>query len=132
MDCAPRTQGKTEVPGSVPGLCHISPCRSLSKHSQVFWSSAQSKLPKIVCNFTVQYLSCTLAIRTNLHKWKLSPSPDCSVCLHAKSLLHVVAGSKSCLEDGRYTLRHNSPLHFITSTLHPVCSIYLLYFLHEK
>ena len=67
------------------------------------WSSTQSKLPKNIFNFTVRYLNNTLANRTNLHKWKLSLSPDCSVCVHAESLLHVVSGCKSYLEDGRYT-----------------------------
>ena len=81
------------------------------------WSSTQSKLPKNIFNFTVRYLNNTLANRTNLHKWKLSPSPDCSVCLHPESLLHVVSGCKSYLEDGRYTWRHNSALHFVASTL---------------
>ena len=81
------------------------------------WSSTQSKLPKNIFNFTVRYLNNTLASRTNLHKWKLSPSPDCSVCLHPESLLHVISGCKSYLEDGRYTWRHNSALHFVASTL---------------
>ena len=81
------------------------------------WSSAQSSLPKNIFNFTIRYLNNTLANRTNLHKWKLSSSPDCSFCLKPESLLHIVAGCKSYLEDGRYTWRHNSALHFIASTL---------------
>ena len=93
----------------------------LSDHSMEtlnsLWSSTQSKLPKNIFNFTLRYLNNTLANRTNLHKWKLSPSPDCSVCLHPEPLLHVVSGCKSYLEDGRYTWRHNSALHFVASTL---------------
>ena len=81
------------------------------------WSSAQSSLPKNIFNFTVRYLNNTLANRTHLHKWKLSSSPDCSFCLKPESLLHIVAGCKSYHEDGRYTWRHNSGLHFIASTL---------------
>ena len=81
------------------------------------WSSAQSSFPKNMFNFTVWYLNNTLANRTNLHKWKLSSSPDCSFCLKPESLLHIIAGCKSYLEEGRYTWRHNSALHFITSTL---------------
>ena len=81
------------------------------------WSSAQSSLPKNSFNFTVRYLNNTLANRTNLQKWKLSSSPDCSFCLKPESLLHIVASCKSYLEDGRYTRRHNSALHFIASTL---------------
>ena len=81
------------------------------------WSSVQSKLPKNIFNFTVRYRNNTLANSTNLHKWKLSRSPDCSFCLHPESLLHIVAGCKSYLEDGRYTSRHNSALDFIASSL---------------
>ena len=81
------------------------------------WSSAQSSLPKNISNFTVRYLNNTLANHTNLYKWKLSSSPDCSFCLKPETLLHIVAGCKSYLEDGRYTWRHNSVLHFIASTL---------------
>ena len=41
------------------------------------WSSAQSKLPKNIFNFSIRYLSNTLANRVNLYKWKLSQSSDC-------------------------------------------------------
>ena len=47
----------------------------------------------------------------------LSQSSDCSFCLISETLLHVVAGCKTYLEDGRYTWRYNSALHFIASTL---------------
>ena len=81
------------------------------------WSSAQSKLPKNIFNFSIRYLRNALANRVNLCKWKLSKSSDCSFCLCPESLLHVVSGCKSYLEEGRYTWRHNSALHFVASTL---------------
>ena len=84
------------------------------------WSSAQSKLPKNIFNFSIRYLSNTLANRVNLYKWKLSQSSDCSFCLCPESLLHAVSGCKSYLEEGRYTWRHNSALHFVASTLQSV------------
>ena len=67
------------------------------------WSSAQSNLPKNIVNFSIRYLNNTLANRVNLYKWKLSQSSDCSFCLCPESLLHVVSGCKSYLEEGRYT-----------------------------
>ena len=67
------------------------------------WSSAQSKVSKNIFNFTVRYPNNTLANQADRHKRKLSPSPDCSFCLLPESLLHIVAGCKSYLEDGRYT-----------------------------
>ena len=84
------------------------------------WSSAQSKLPKNIFNFSIRYLSSSLANRVTLYKWKLSQSSDCSFCLCPESLLHVVAGCKSYLEEGRYIWRHNSALHFVASTLQNV------------
>ena len=59
----------------------------------------------------------TLANHTNLHKWKLSLLTDCFFCLHPESLLHIVAGCMSYLEDGHSTWRHNSASHFIASSL---------------
>ena len=44
------------------------------------WSSAQSKLPKNIFNFTVGYLNNTLATRKNLKLWNLSQTSDCSFC----------------------------------------------------
>ena len=93
------------------------------------WSSAQSKLPKNIFNFSIRYLlasvllrylSNTLANRVKLYKWKLSQSSDCSFCLCPESLLLVVSICKSYLEEGRYTWRHNSALHFVASTLQSV------------
>jgi len=82
-------------------LCDYFRLKSLSDSTQL-WSSAQGSLPKNIFNFTVQYLNNTLANHTHLHKWKLSSSPGCSFCLKPGSLLHIIAGSKSYLEDGQY------------------------------
>ena len=80
------------------------------------WSSKQSKRPKNMINFTIRYLNNTLATRNNLQKWNLSQSSDWSFCLKSETLLHIVAGCKTYLEEGRYTWRDNSSLHFIAST----------------
>ena len=84
------------------------------------WSCAQSKLPNKIFNFSIRYHNNTLANRVNLYKWKLSQSSDCSFCLCPESPLHVVSGCKSYLEEGRYTWRHNSALHFVASTVQTV------------
>ena len=81
------------------------------------WSSVQSKLPKGIFNFTVRYINNSLPTRKNLVKWGLSSSPDCSFCSCPESLLHVISGCKSYLDEGRFTWRHNSVLNFITSSL---------------
>ena len=82
---------------------------SLPKFNSI-WSSAQSNLPKNIFNFTVRYINNTLPTRKNLSKWGLSSSPDCSFCLMPESLLHIVAGCSTYLNEGRYTRRHNTVL----------------------
>ena len=81
------------------------------------WSSAQSKLPKNIFNFTVRYLNNTLATRKNLTLWNLSKTSDCSFCLQPEFLLHVVVGCKTYLNEGRFTWRHDSALNFLASSL---------------
>ena len=62
----------------------------------------------------------TLATRKNFLLWQLSQTSDCSFCLLPELLLHVVVGHKVYLEEGWYTLRHNSVLNFITPSLESV------------
>ena len=80
------------------------------------WSSAQSKLPTNIFNFSVKYINSTLPTQVNLHRWGLSSSSDCSFCLVHESLLHVVSGCKVYLQQGRYTWRHDSILLFIAKS----------------
>ena len=77
------------------------------------WSKTQSKLPTNIFNFTIKYLNNTLATRKNLYQWNLSSTSDCSSCTQPESLLHVFAGCKAYLDQGRFTWRHNSALTFL-------------------
>ena len=94
--------------------------RSMSEHSLTtlnsLWSSAQSSLPKNIFNFSIKYIKNTLPTKTNLKRWGLSPSSDCSFCLTQESLLHIVSGCKVYLQQGRYTWRHDSILMLIATT----------------
>ena len=63
------------------------------------------------------YINNALPTRKNLLKWGLSSTSDCSSCLQPETLLHVVAGCKTYLDEGRYTWRHDSVLNFLASTL---------------
>ena len=90
---------------------------SLSHLSKV-WSTAQSKLPKNIYNFTIRYINNSFPTRKNLSRWGLSSSSECSFCLGPESLLHVVAGCQCYLD--RFTWRHNSILNFLANTLQTV------------
>ena len=81
------------------------------------WSSVQSKLPMNIFNFTIRYINNTLPTRKNLHKWGVSTTSECAFCLSPESLLHIVAGCKTYLNEGRFTWRHDSVLNLIASTL---------------
>ena len=70
------------------------------------WSSVQSKLPKNVFNFSIRYINNTLPTRKNLLRWGISPTSECTFCLEPETLLHVVAGCKTYLNEGRFTWRH--------------------------
>ena len=78
--------------------------------------TVHSRLPKNIFNFTVKYINNTLPTRSNLLKWGLSPTSDCSFCFQSESLLHNVAGCQTYLTQGRFTWRHDSILHFIART----------------
>ena len=97
---------------------------NIIKHSTLsfnsIWSSVQSKLPKNIFNFTIRNINNTLPTRKNLLKWGISATSECSFCLEPESLLHVVAGCKTYLNQGRFTWRHDSVLNFIASTLKSV------------
>ena len=97
---------------------------SLPQFNKV-WSLAQCKLPKNIYNFTIRYINNTLPTRKNLVKWGISSSSDCSLCLQPESILHVVAGCSSYLNQGRYTWRHNSVLQFIANSLSAIKDIIL-------
>ena len=97
---------------------------SLSQFNSL-WSSAQSKLPKNIFNFTIRYINNCLPTRKNLTKWGIISSPDCSFCLCPETLMHVVAGCQSYLE--RFTWRHDSVLNFLAQTLQSIhaCKLYV-------
>ena len=92
---------------------------SLTKVNKI-WSTAQSKLPKNIFNFTIRYINNTLPTLKNLAKWGLSSSHECSFCLNPETLGHVVAGCKNYLGEGRYTWRHDSILNFLAKSLQTV------------
>ena len=67
------------------------------------WSTVQSRLPMDIFNFTVKCINNTLPTPSNLHKWGLSPTSDCSFCFQSESLLHIIAGCLTYLTQGQFT-----------------------------
>ena len=83
-------------------------------------------MPKNIFNFSLKYLTSTLATRKNLLIWSIGLSSAFSSCLQSETLQHIVSSCKSYLDQGRYTWRHDSVLNFTANTLSelPSCSIY--------
>ena len=77
---------------------------SLSSVNSI-WS--ETHLPKNIYNFTIHYINISLPKCTNMARWRLSQSPDCSFCLkYPESLFHVVAGCQQYLD--HFTWRHDT------------------------
>ena len=89
------------------------------------WSTVQSKMPKNIFNFTIRYINNSLPTRSNLSKWGITSTSECSFCLNTESLLHIVAGCKTYLDQGRFTWRHDSVLHFIAQSFKAVQGVKL-------
>ena len=85
-------------------------------------SNTQSKLPTNILIFNIKYLKSTFATRKILYLWHLSAAFDCSFCLPPVSLLRIIAGCKTYLNEGRFTWRHNSALKLLTQTLQSIRS----------
>ena len=102
--------------------CQGSFFSSISKFSlpqlNKVWSSAQSKLPKNIYNFTIRYINNSLPTRKNLKTWEISSNSECTFCLNTETLLHVVTGCQSYLD--RFTWRHDSILNFLAQTLQSI------------
>jgi len=58
------------------------------------WSTAQSRLPKKLFNFTIKYINNTLPTHSNLHKWGLSLTSDFSFCFQSESLILIQSESE--------------------------------------
>ena len=81
----------------------------------ILWSSVQSKLPKKTFKFSLSYI----AIHCLVERIKLN-----GVCHYlpidhsvSETLLHVISGCKTFLDEGKFMLRQNAVLSFIASSL---------------
>ena len=63
------------------------------------------------------YINNTLPTHKNLLKWGISFTSECSFCLEPESLLHVVAGCETYINEGRFTWGHDSVLSSIASAI---------------
>ena len=119
-------QGHLEHELTSQGFIVSSIIKFVSPKVTSLWSTVQQSMPKNIFNFSLKYLTNTLATRKYLFKWSIGQSSACSFCLQSETLQHIVSSCKSYLDQGRYTWRHDSVLNFIANSLSalPSCSIY--------
>ena len=77
--------------------------------------------------FLLNHSLKTVTLTKNLKLRNLSQTSDCSFWFQPESLLHVVAGCRSYLSEGRFTWRHDSALNFLASTFQYLnhCTFYV-------
>ena len=69
--------------------------------------------PSRVLSFAINSSIDTLPTFRNLELWGKKMSSNCKLCGNTQTLLHVLAGCKTILDQGRYTWRHNCVLNHI-------------------
>ena len=97
---------KLVVQGDLLNIAH-------SEESDITWRSAIYSLPRRVLSFAINSSIYTLPTFRNLKLWGKKMSSNCKLCGNTQTLLHVLAGCKTMLDQGRYTWRHNCVLNHI-------------------
>ena len=79
------------------------------------WKSSAYNLPRGVLSFAIRASIDVLPNPTNLCLWGKKTNDKCLLCCGRGSLLHVLSGCSTSLDQGRYTYRHNLVLkHLVT------------------
>ena len=86
---------KLVVQGDLLKLAH-------AEESDLTWRSAIYSLPRRVLSFAINASIDTLPTFRNLKLWGKKMSANCKLCGNTQTLLHVLAGCKTMLEQGRY------------------------------
>ena len=84
------------------------------------WKLIISNLPANIFRFCRRYLVLSLANASNLRRWKISPTGNCSLCNQLQTQLHVFNNCTRALD--RYVWRHDSILFTISEYLKSAAS----------
>ena len=80
---------------------HLTTLTNLVRHMEV---------SKISTQFILRSVYDVLPTLTNLHKWRPTETPDCTLRRARGTLHHVLSSCAIALSQGRYTWRHNNVL----------------------
>ena len=92
------------------------------------WQKMMERIPNNIFCFVRKALIFCLPNRSNLHRWKLIDSYECSRCKGKETMLHVFNNCPNYLE--RYKWRHDSILNLLSnkidrSTNHDSINLYV-------
>ena len=79
------------------------------------WKADMFNLSRGVAKFVLNSVLNTLPTKDNLSRWGKTISQSCDMCGNRETMLHVLSGCPTALEQGRYTWRHDSILARISS-----------------
>ncbi len=81
------------------------------------WKSFMFNLPKGLLSFATRAAIDVLPTGDNLNTWGKTDAVNCELCGNRSTLLHVLNGCKTALNQGRYTFRHNAIVSYIVKYL---------------
>ncbi len=81
------------------------------------WRSIMYDLPKNVLSFITRASINALPSADNLRTWGKRLNTKCPLCGNHETLHHILNNCKVSLDQGRFTLRHDSVLSYIVNTL---------------
>ncbi len=71
----------------------------------------------IYLSFATQAAIDVLPTGDNLNTWGNTDAINCELCGNRSTLLHIVNGCKTALDQGRYTFRHNTIVSYLVKYL---------------
>ncbi|KAI8483130.1 hypothetical protein Bbelb_391490 [Branchiostoma belcheri] len=75
------------------------------------------KLEPYRISFLLRAVYDTLPSPSNLHRWRLTEDPSCTLCGGRGTMAHILSGCKVALTQGRYRWRHDKVLAVLASVL---------------
>ena len=81
------------------------------------WKSYMFNLPKGLLSFATRASIDVLPTGDNLNTWGKTDAVNCELCGNRSTLLHILNGCKTALNQGRYTFRHNAIISYLVNYL---------------
>ena len=89
----------------------------IEEKENVTWQSVIRNVPRGIMSFALKSVTNSLATPDNLKIWGKRHVSQCPLCNNSGTLQHILNFCPVALQQGRYTWRHNSVLHFVSTTI---------------